>query len=72
MNIALIIAGGSGNRMGQTGYRQVVCQLVGEEKRKGSDPITRSAYSIDKLSAIGWTIEGSMYEKIQRTIAAIL
>ena len=55
----------------QIGHRQVVCQVAGEEERKGYNPVTRSVYSIDKLSALGWTIEGSMYEKMQRTIAAM-
>ena len=55
----------------QIGQRKVVCQLASDDERKGYNPVTRSVYSIDKLSALGWTIEGSMYEKMQRTIAAM-
>jgi nucleoside-diphosphate-sugar epimerase len=55
----------------QIGQRKVVCQLASDDERKGYNPVTRSVYSIDKLSDLGWTIEGSMYEKMQRTIAAM-
>lgn len=50
------------------GGRQVVMQLPEEQERKGYNPVKRSVFNTDKLRALGWKIEGSMSEKMERTI----
>lgn len=55
----------------EIGRKQVVFRLPDEEERRGYNPVKSSVYSVDKLSALGWTIEGCMYEKMLRTIAAV-
>ncbi len=43
-------------------------QLPEEQERKGYNPVKRSVFNTDKLRALGWKIEGSMSEKMERTI----
>lgn len=52
----------------QKSGRKVIIDIPSEEEKKGFNVVTKSIYSTTKLSALGWSILGSMEEKIDRTI----
>ena len=54
------------------GNRKVVIELPEDAEKSGYNPVTRSVFSIDRLSQLGWTLEGTMHDKLRRTIVSAL
>ena len=52
------------------GNRNVVICLPSEKERKGYNPVKQSVYSVNKLFALGWSVSGTMDEKMRKTIEA--
>ena len=52
------------------GNKQVVFDLPTQEESKGYNPVKHSIHAVEKLSALGWTVQGSIFEKMQKTIEA--
>ena len=48
--------------------RKVMMQIPSDSEKKGFTPIKRAVFDTSKLEALGWTISGSMEEKLRRTI----
>lgn len=53
------------------GGRRVVIDLPSDAERSGYNPVTKSVFSTDKLRQLGWTIEGTMKQKMEATIKAL-
>lgn len=53
------------------GGRRVVIDLPSDAERSGYNPVTKSVFSTDKLTQLGWTIEGTMRQKMEATIKAL-
>ncbi len=51
------------------GGRNVVMDVPKGDEKKGYNPVTRSVFLTDKLEALGWKVSGSMYDKMESTIA---
>jgi nucleoside-diphosphate-sugar epimerase len=55
------------------GGRKVVVELPDAAEQAGYNLVTRSVFSVERLSRLGWGImKGSMYDKIERTIKDII
>ena len=54
------------------GNKKVVFDLPDSEESKGYNPVKRSIYSADRLSALGWTVEGNIHDKMRKTIEAAI
>ncbi len=52
------------------GDKHVVFDLPTQEESKGYNPVKHSIHAVEKLSALGWTVQGSIIEKMQKTIEA--
>ena len=50
--------------------RKVIMQLPDDTEKAGYNPVTKSVYSTEKLQALGWTLQGTMKEKLRDTIKA--
>ena len=50
--------------------KKVIMQLPEEAEKAGYNPVTKSVYSTKKLRALGWTLQGTMREKLRDTIKA--
>lgn len=48
--------------------RKVVMQIPSEMEKKGFTPIRRAVFDTSKLEALGWSVSGTMDEKLRRTI----
>lgn len=48
--------------------RKVVMQVPSEIKRKGFTPIRHAVFDTAKLEALGWSVSGTMEEKLRQTI----
>ena len=48
--------------------RKVMMQIPSDSEKKGFTPIKRAVFDTAKLEALGWTVSGSMEEKLRRTI----
>lgn len=48
--------------------RKVMMQIPSDSEKKGFTPIKRAVFDTAKLEALGWTISGTMEEKLRRTI----
>lgn len=59
-NLAEMIAG--------IGGKEVVMQLPSDDEKKGYNVVTRSVFSTQKLESLGWSVRGSMIEKMERTV----
>lgn len=59
-NLAEMIAG--------IGGKKVVMQLPPDDEKKGYNVVTRSVFSTQKLESLGWSVQGSMIEKMERTV----
>lgn len=59
-NLAEMIAG--------IGGKEVVMQLPSDDEKKGYNVVTRSVFSTQKLESLGWSVQGSMIEKMERTV----
>lgn len=59
-NLAEMIAG--------IGGKEVVMQLPSDDEKKGYNVVTRSVFSTQKLESLGWSVHGSMIEKMERTV----
>ena len=53
----------------QAAGRKVVMQLPSDAERAGYNPVTRSVFDTAKLRALGWSISGTMQEKLAETIS---
>lgn len=53
------------------GGRRVVIDLPSDAERSGYNTVTKSVFSTDKLRQLGWTIEGTMRQKMEATIKAL-
>ncbi len=52
----------------QIAGRKVVMQVPSDIEKKGITPIKRAVFDTAKLEALGWTINGTMEEKLKKTI----
>ena len=52
----------------QIAGRKVVMQVPSDIEKKGITPIKRAVFDTAKLEALGWTVYGSMEEKLKMTI----
>ena len=50
--------------------RKVVMQVASESEQKQFTPIKRAVFDTEKLESLGWSITGSMEEKLIKTIEA--
>ncbi len=50
------------------GQRRVVMELPSVEEKAGYNVVTKSVYSTQKLSALGWQVKDRMINKIERVI----
>ena len=48
--------------------RKVVMQAPSDSEMKGFTPIKRAVFNTAKMEALGWTVSGTMEEKLRRTI----
>lgn len=48
--------------------RKVIINLPSDAEKAGYNPVTKSVFSTQKLEALGWTINGTMREKMENTI----
>lgn len=48
--------------------RKVVMQIPSDIEKKGFTPIKRAVFDTAKLEALGWSVSGTMEEKLSRTI----
>jgi nucleoside-diphosphate-sugar epimerase len=48
--------------------RKVVMQVPSDIEKKGFTPIRRAVFDTAKLEALGWSVSGTMEEKLRRTI----
>ncbi len=48
--------------------RKVVMQIPSDIEKKGFTPIKRAVFNTAKLEALGWSVSGTMEEKLSRTI----
>lgn len=53
------------------GNKKVVIDLPDAQEQSGYNPVTRSVFSVDHLSALGWSVEGTMYEKMEHTLGEL-
>lgn len=53
------------------GGKKVVMQLPSDIEKAGYNVVTKSVFSTEKLNALGWKVEGTMEEKMRRTIESI-
>lgn len=52
----------------QIAGRKVVMQVASDVEKKGFTPIKRAVFNTAKLEALGWTVSGTMEEKLRKTI----
>lgn len=52
----------------EIGGSKVVLDLPSDTERKGYNPVTKSVFSTKKLESLGWTLRGTMREKMEATI----
>lgn len=48
--------------------RKVVIDVPSDVEKAGYNPVTKSLFSTEKLKALGWKVEGEMYDKLKETI----
>lgn len=53
------------------GNRKVVVDVPDDDEKKGYNVVTKSVFSTEKLEKLGWTISGTMQQKMQSTIKDI-
>jgi nucleoside-diphosphate-sugar epimerase len=53
------------------GNRKMVIDLPDETEKQGFNVVTKSLYSTEKLRSLGWTCDGSMFEKMKSTIEVL-
>ena len=51
---------------------KVVMDVPDTVEKAGYNPVTRSVFSVERLNRLGWTIQGEMHDKMQRTIEEII
>lgn len=54
------------------GGRKVVMDNADANELAGYNPVTRSVFSIERLSSLGWSVEGNMRDKMRKTIEEII
>ena len=52
----------------EIGDRKVIIDVPDFDEKNGFNPVKKSVFSTDKLDDLGWKVEGSMMEKLKRTI----
>ncbi len=52
--------------------KKVKTELPDDAEKAGYNPVTRSVFSTERLSGLGWSVEGNMYDKMQRTLQEIV
>ncbi|MCR5043460.1 MAG: NAD-dependent epimerase/dehydratase family protein [Bacteroidaceae bacterium] len=50
--------------------KKVVMELPTDIEKQGFNVVTRSVFSTEKLESLGWSVQGTMREKLQATIQA--
>ena len=55
----------------ELGHRKVIMDLANTQEQAGFNPVKRSVFSVDRLSALGWHVEGTMHDKMARTLAEL-
>ena len=50
------------------GGRKVILDLPSDAEQKGYNPVNKSVFSTKKLESLGWTLRGTMREKMEATI----
>lgn len=56
-------------RIGKT---KVIIEVPSDAEKKSYNPVTKSVFSVDKLKALGWTVSGSMEDKLRRTMEKLM
>lgn len=58
------------NMIASIGNKKVVFDIPADEEKRGYNPVTKSVFSVEKLSSLGWsTIPQTMMEKMRNTIS---
>ena len=52
--------------------REVIIDAPSEIEAKGFNKVRKSVFSTTKLSQLGWSVEGTINDKIKRTINELL
>lgn len=52
----------------EIGGSKVILDLPSDAERKGYNPVNKSVFSTKKLESLGWTLRGTMREKMEATI----
>ncbi len=47
---------------------EVIMDVPANNEQKGYNPVTKSVFSTEKLEGLGWTVYGTMHEKMEATI----
>lgn len=50
------------------GKKKVIVDVPSTDEKKGYNVVTKSVFSVKKLHRLGWSVKGSMYEKLCNTI----
>lgn len=50
------------------GHTNVVMEVPSEMEKRGYNPVSKSVFSVDKLSGLGWSVIGNMKEKMRKTV----
>lgn len=53
----------------EIGGKKVVLDIPTDAEKAGYNPVTKSVFSTEKLESLGWSISGTMYDKMKATIA---
>jgi len=54
------------------GGKKVVMQVPDEQEKRGYNVVRQSTFDTTKLKALGWQVKGTMTEKLENTINALL
>lgn len=54
--------------LAEIGHCKVLMEVPSEMEKKGYNLVSKSVFSVDKLEELGWTVFGSMQEKMTKTV----
>lgn len=52
----------------EIGGQKVRIELPSDTEKSGFNPVSKSVFSTKKLKSLGWTVTGTMYDKMKKTI----
>ena len=52
----------------EIGGKNVVIDMPSDAEKAGYNVVTKSIFSTDKLEGLGWSVDGSMNKKMEKTV----